>query len=311
MAIRNFNDIVVIGSNMVDQISKVMRFPSIGETIIGSEYHIGFGGKGANQAVMASRLGASVSMITKVGSDLFGPMTIENFKNQGIEVDYVFTAPNSSSGVAPIWVDENGRNKIIIVPGANMLLNSVDVLEAEELIKNSKIVISQLEIPNEAIEEGFRIAKAASVLTILNPAPARPVPQSIIDLTDIIIPNETEAELLTGIKVNGLDGVKEASQKLFEMGIKRIIITLGADGAFYYDQSGSTHFPSPAVNVIDTTGAGDAFIGSLAFAISKKAKLNDAVEFANICASLSVTKIGTQISFPTLDEVNKNLKISF
>ena len=301
----NSVDIVVIGSNMIDQISKVQRFPLIGETLIGSEYHIGFGGKGANQAVMASRLGARVSMVTKVGSDLFGPMTIENFHKQGIAVDHVITAPNASSGVAPIWVDENGRNMIIIVPGANMLLDSNDVQAAVNIISTSKIVIAQLEIPNDTIEEGFKIAKAAGVMTILNPAPARPVSQSILQMTDIIVPNETEVELLTGIKVNGLRGAEEASRHLSEMGVKIVIITLGKDGAFLFDHSGARHFSAPSVNAIDTTGAGDAFIGGLAYAISHKQHLYNAIEFANICAALSVTKLGTQTSFPTMADIEE------
>ena len=297
-------DIVVVGSNMVDLLAKIPRLPTMGETLVGNTFHLGYGGKGANQAVMAAKLGARVAMVTKVGDDVFGPMTRENFVNQNINVDFVFVQKDTSSGVAPILVDENGRNMIVVVPGANMKLSPADVELAAARISKAKIIISQLEIQDETIIEAFKIAKNSNVMTILNPAPARTISNELIQLTDLIVPNETEAEILTGVRVVGKRGSLEAAKSLIEQGTKTVILTLGENGTVLLDNHQNKQFPAFKVKAIDSTGAGDAFIGSLAYALVNDYQLSEAIEFANRCAAISVTKIGTQISFPTLYEVN-------
>jgi ribokinase len=296
-------EIVVVGSNMIDLLAKIARLPKIGETIVGDYFHLGFGGKGANQAVMASKLGARVGMVTKVGDDVFGKMTAENFKQLGIAYDFIFVAPGTSSGVAPILVEPGGKNMIVIVPGANLLLNAEEVRKAAGWIQGAKIVISQLEIADEPIIEAFRIAKNAGVTTILNPAPARKLPGELISLTSLLVPNETETEILTGIEVSGQKGAEQAANRLLVQGVGHVILTLGEDGAYLFDKDHNQHFPAMQVEAVDSTGAGDAFIGILAFYLARGSDLVSAIRLANIGAALSVTKVGTQVSFPTLAEI--------
>jgi len=297
-------DIVVVGSNMMDMITKIPRLPKMGETLVGHTFSMGFGGKGANQAVMAARLKASVAMVCKVGKDRFGPMVRQNFKDQGLAVAVVFEDEELPSGVAPILVDDEGRNMVIIVPGANNTLSASEVRQAGDVIRDASILITQLEIPDDAILAAFEIAHAGGVRIILNPAPAREVPAEMIAMSDLVVPNETEAELLTGIPVQGRQGALHAAQKLQQMGARMVIVTLGAQGALLWDGGREQHFAPPRVNAIDTTGSGDAFIGSLAFALAREKGIEDAIRFANLAAALSVTRIGTQISFPTLEEMH-------
>ncbi|MFN2233491.1 MAG: ribokinase [Anaerolineales bacterium] len=302
------HDIVVVGSNMMDMITKISRLPKMGETLAGSAFSMGFGGKGANQAVMAARLGARVAMVCKVGKDSFGPMVCQNFIDQGITAQ-VFEDANLPSGVAPITVDDEGRNLVIIVPGANMTLSAEEVAQAADLIRSAKVLICQLEIPDAAILKAFEIAQESGLRILFNPAPARSVPPRMIEMADLVVPNETEAELLTGIPVKGLEGAGAAARRLQEMGARGVIVTLGAEGALLWDGEKEQHFLPPKVEAVDTTGSGDAFIGSLAYALvqgknlSVRLDLPEAIRFANLAAALSVTKIGTQISFPTLEEV--------
>ncbi|MCE5208948.1 MAG: ribokinase [Chloroflexi bacterium] len=297
-------DIVVVGSNMIDMITRISRLPKMGETLAGSSFSMGFGGKGANQAVTAARLGARVAMVCKVGKDTFGSMVRANFKENGVTAR-VFEDDTLASGVAPITVDDEGRNLVIIVPGANMTLSVAEVEQASDLIKNAKILICQLEIPDEAILKAFEIARANAVRIIFNPAPARKVPPQMIEMADIVVPNETEAELLTGLSVNGIHGASDAARRLKELGAQTVIVTLGADGALLWDGRQEQHFSPPKVNAVDTTGSGDAFIGSLAFALMQSKDMPEAIRFANRVAALSVTKAGTQTSFPTMSEVDR------
>ncbi len=296
-------DVVVVGSNMVDLLSRIPRIPKMGETLIGDSFHMGFGGKGANQAVMAARLGARVGIVTKVGDDVFGPMTRENFARMGISTENVYVAEGTSSGVAPIFVDADGGNVIVVVPGANLKLSVEEVQQAAGQIRSARVVISQLEINEDAIIAGFKIARQAGVLTILNPAPARPISEELIGLSDLLMPNETEAEILTGIEVKGLNGAEEAARKLIAAGAGQVLLTLGKDGALLFADGKLQHFPAVPVKAVDTTGAGDAFIGSFAYALAKGSSLPDAIRFANLAAALSVTKVGTQTSFPSLADV--------
>ncbi|MDY6820732.1 MAG: ribokinase [Deferribacterota bacterium] len=298
----NQNNIVVVGSSNIDLVIRAERLPKLGETLIGESFKIGFGGKGANQAVMASKLKAGVSMVTKLGSDIFGKETLNNFKNFNINTNYVYFA-DESTGVAPIFVDDKGNNFIVIVPGANWLLKPNDVKIARDLIATSNILICQLEVPLETTLEALKIAKSAGILTLFNPAPARQLPSEIYRYVDIIAPNEVEAELLTGVDINSVEDAKKAAFKLFEKGVKNVLITLGDKGALSLENGNLNIIPAINVKPVDTTGAGDAFIGAFAYRYVITKSLEDSVKFANVAAGLSVRKMGTQVSFPTLDEV--------
>ena len=243
-------------------------------------------------------------MVTKVGGDVFGGMVRQNFASQGIALDTIFTDESLASGVAPILVDDEGHNLVIIVPGANNSLSAAEVNGSRSVIQSARILICQLEIPDEAILAAFEIASQSGVKIIFNPAPARPVPGRMLALADLLVPNETEAELLTGIPVGSLEDAARAARALHTMGARTVIITLGAQGALLFEDGHASHFPAPQVRAVDTTGSGDAFIGSLAVSLARGKSLPEAVQFANRAAALSVTRIGTQISFPTPDEID-------
>jgi len=267
--------ICVVGSTNIDLVTRVPHLPRLGETIIGHSFHMGHGGKGANQAVMAAKLGAQVTMVTKLGRDVFGEGSLGNYRQQGVETTHVFFDETRFSGVAPIFVDDNAQNFIVIVPGANMGLSVEDVRRSAPAIQAAHVLICQLEIPIETTLEALRIAKAARVRTILNPAPAAALPDELLSLCDFCVPNETETETLTGRPVTTVD---EA----------------GAAG----------RLPLGRVDAVDPTGAGDAFIGSLAVFLGEGAPLLDAIRRASAVAALSVTRIGTQVSFPSRQEAN-------
>jgi ribokinase len=291
--------ICVVGSSNIDLISKVPRLPKLGETMIGHSFHLGYGGKGANQAVMAAKLGAQVTMVTRLGRDVFGEGTLRNYREQGIDTSHVLFDESLFSGVAPIFVDDSARNFIVIVPGANMGLSPADAQAARALITAADILICQLEIPIETTFEALRIAKAGGVRTILNPAPAAPLPDELLQLVDICAPNETETELLTGLPAGSPREAEVAARRLLERGPGAVILTLGERGALLVDGQGMVeHVPGVAVEPVDPTGAGDAFIGSLAVFLGEGRPLRDALRRANAVAALSVTRIGTQISFP-------------
>ncbi len=300
--------ICVVGSSMIDLISKVPRLPQLGETLVGRSFHLGYGGKGANQAVMAAKLGAHVTMVNRVGRDVFGEGTLKNYREQGIDTTYVLFDESRFSGVAPIFVDDRAQNFIVIVPGANGGLSPADAQNAKAVILDANILICQLEIPLETTLEAFRIAKSGNVRTILNPAPAAPLPDELLQLTDICAPNETETELLTGQSVKTLAEAEAAARKLLARGPKTVILTLGERGALLVDKDTVEAVPSLQVEAVDPTGAGDAFIGSLAVYLGEGLALRDAIRRANAVAALSVTKIGTQISFPTRTEADLFLK---
>jgi ribokinase len=300
--------ICVVGSSNIDLISKVPRLPKLGETLVGRSFHLGYGGKGANQAVMAAMLGAQVTMVTKLGRDVFGEGTLKNYREQGIDTTYVTFDDTRFSGVAPIFVDDNAQNFIVIVPGANDGLAPADAQRARDAICAADLVVCQLEVPVETTLEAFRIAKSAHVRTILNPAPAAPLPDELLQLTDICAPNETETELLTGQPVQTLAEAETAAHKLRARGPKTVILTLGERGALVLDDDAVEHLPAVQVEAMDPTGAGDAFIGSLAAFLGEGLTLRDAVRCANAVAALSVTRIGTQISFPRRTEADEFLR---
>jgi ribokinase len=300
--------ICVVGSSMIDLISKVPRLPKLGETLVGRSFHLGYGGKGANQAVMAAKLGAQVTMVNKVGRDVFGEGTLKNYQEQGIDTTHVMFDESRFSGVAPIFVDDNAQNFIVIVPGANSGLSPADVQSARQVILDADILICQLEIPIETTLEAFRVAKSGNVRTILNPAPAAPIPDELLQLADIFAPNETETELLTDLPVGTLAEAEAAARKLLSRGTKTVILTLGERGALLVDQDTVESIPAVKVDAVDPTGAGDAFIGSLAVYLGEGLSLQDAIRRANAVAALSVTRIGTQVSFPKRAEADDFLK---
>jgi ribokinase len=300
--------ICVVGSSNIDLVSRVPRLPKLGETLAGHSFHMGYGGKGANQAVMAARLGARVTMVTRVGRDVFGEGTLQNYRAQGIDTRFVLFDEVRFSGVAPIFVDDNAQNFIVIVPGANLGLSPADVFAARDAIREADLVVCQLEVPVETTLEAFRTAKAAGVRTILNPAPAAPLPDELLELTDICAPNETETELLTGLPVRTLDEAEDAARRLLDRGPQVVILTLGERGVLLVNGCGAEHIPALPVEAVDPTGAGDAFIGALATFLGEGMLLGEAAQRANAVAAVSVTRIGTQVSFPTRVEADMFLQ---
>ena len=291
--------ICVVGACNLDLISYVSRLPRMGETLHGSRFHMGFGGKGANQAVMAAKLGGDVAMVTKLGQDVFGENTLKNFNAWGVNTRHVHFTDQAFSGVAPIAVDNEGHNSIIIVTGANDLLTDTEIEAARPVISAAAILVCQLEIPLDINLAALRIAREAGVKTIFNPAPARSeIPQEFYRLSDIICPNETETELLTDMSVESLEEAKNAAKVLITRGAATVILTLGERGSLLVTGATTEHVPVQPVKAMDTTGAGDAFVGSLAFFLAAGKSLSDAVKRANRIAALSVQVSGTQNSFP-------------
>jgi ribokinase len=302
-------NVCVVGASNIDLISYAPRLPKLGETLTGTRFQLGFGGKGANQAVMAARLGAVVTMITQVGEDLFGRDTLKNYTDQGFDTRYVLFTAAASTGVAPIWVDEtSGNNAIIVVPGANDLLTPAQVETARAAITTAQIVVCQWEVPLETTLTALRIARQAGVTTIFNPAPARAaLPDEAYALSDLFCPNESETELLTGQPVQTLDDAATAAATLRARGARTVIITLGARGSLLVDAAQTLHVPAPTVKAVDTTGAGDAFVGSLAYFLGRSAPLAAAIRRANQIAAITVGHPGTQTSFPYAAELPAEL----
>jgi ribokinase len=289
--------IAVVGSANVDLTTFHDGFPKPGETIFGKSFDLGFGGKGANQAVAARLCGANVAMVAKVGNDLFGPATIKNFESQGIDATYVSTAEGVSSGVAPIFVDPQGQNRIFVVKGANDLLAPEDVDAAEPLLRKANAIVLQFEIPLRAVYHTVQFAKNQRIRCIVNPAPAQVVDFDKIRGVDYFIPNESEAETITGMPVHTAGDAKDCARYLLEQGVKRVIITLGERGCFLASEEVMELVPPFQVQSVDTTGAGDAFIGSFAVFLGEGLSEKEALRRASLYAALSTTKVGTQKSF--------------
>jgi ribokinase len=276
----------------------------MGETLHGTRFHMGYGGKGANQAVMAAKLGADVTMVTKLGQDVFGENTLKNFESWGINTRHVLFTDQAFSGVAPIAVDPEGHNAIIIVTGANDLLTEEEIEAARPDIAAAQVLVCQLEIPLPITLAALRIAREEGVTTIFNPAPARPdLPDELYQLSDIFCPNESETELLTGKPVDTLEEVETAARVLLDRGAGTVILTLGERGSLLVTADEAVHVPAPPAKAVDTTGAGDAFVGTLAFFLAEGRPMRESVRKSNAIAALSVTKEGTQVSFPTRGEV--------
>lgn len=289
--------IAVVGSANIDLTTFTNQFPKPGETIFGQKFDLGFGGKGANQAVAARLCGAEVFMVARVGSDLFGPATIENFRKQGIDSTHVKQAEGLSSGVAPIFVDPSGQNRILVVKGANDALKPADVDAAAETLKSADCIVLQFEIPVETVYYTVDFARRHGVRCIVNPAPAQAVDLNALKDLDYFVPNESEAETITGGPVKNVEDAKKCAAELVAGGIRRVIITLGANGSLLASRDGSEHVPPFAVNAIDSSGAGDAFIGSFAVFLGEGVPEKEAVRRANLYAGLSTTGVGTQKSF--------------
>src|SRR5438067_5842728 len=289
--------IAVVGSANIDLTTFADRFPKPGETIFGQSFNLGFGGKGANQAVAARLCGADVFMVARVGSDLFGPATIENFRKQGIDATHVKQVQGVSSGVAPIFVEPSGQNRILVVKGANDAIKPADVDAAADMLKSVDCIVLQFEIPVETVYYTIAFARKHGIRCILNPASAQAVEMAALQDLDYFVPNEHEAETITGAAVKAVDDAMNCAGKLLASGIRRVIITLGANGALLAGQEGSEHVVAFPVNCIDSTGAGDAFIGSFAVFLGEGIPEKEAVRRANLYAALSTTGIGTQKSF--------------
>jgi ribokinase len=294
--------IAVVGSNMTDLVTSIIRMPAPGETLEAPEFSMGFGGKGANQAVAAARLGADVLMLTKVGDDVFGQSTINNLKDNGIDISHVGTAAGKSSGVAPIFVDETGENSILIIKGANNELKPADIDAAAEDLKQCSLILLQLEVPLETVYYTLAFADKHGIETVFNPAPAAPeLDPAKVSTATFVVPNETELALLTGLPTGTDEEIEKAARLLIAKGIRTVIVTLGSRGARLVTDGQSALIEPVKVTPKDTTGAGDAFIGSFARFYVETGELEASLRKAAIYAADSITRPGTQKSYATAE----------
>jgi ribokinase len=299
----NSHTIVVVGSSNTDMVVKTPRLPVPGETILGGQFFMNGGGKGANQAVAAARLGGNVSFIAKTGNDIFGREAIEQFNREGIDTSNIAIDAKNPSGIALISVDDGGENTIVVAQGANAALMAPDLLAAKEKLIQAKVVLAQLEIPLETVEWVATLIAETKGIFILNPAPARSLSEDLLKKITIITPNETEASILTGIPVHDKASAAQAAFQLKRNGVLAVVITLGAEGALLLEKEEPEFITVSPVKAIDATAAGDVFNGALAMAIAEGRSLSDAVRFGCAAASLSVTRLGAQSSAPYRHEI--------
>lgn len=297
------SSILVIGSTNTDMVIKAEHLPAPGETILGGSFFMNAGGKGANQAVAATRLGGNVTFIAKTGNDMFGERAVQLFKDEGIDTTYIITDPVNPSGVALITIDKNAENCIVVASGANATLVSADLSPAMDAIKQAGIVLMQLEIPVETVSYVAGVAAAGGGKVILNPAPACALPDELFKHIAIITPNKKEAEMLSGVSITGLESVKAAAAVIRAKGVDTVIITLGVDGAFISNNNIEQLMPAPKANAVDTTAAGDVFNGALAVALSEGQTLANAVVFGCKAAAISITRLGAQSAAPYRNEL--------
>lgn len=296
--------ILVVGSSNTDMVIKARHLPRPGETIMGGTFFMNPGGKGANQAVAVARLGGQVTFICKTGSDIFGHQSQQLFEEEGINTSYIFSDSEHPSGVALITVDDKAENCIVVASGANANLLPSDLIKAEEAIEQADLVLLQLEIPMQTVEHVVETAFRMGKKVILNPAPAHPLSSVLLQHLYLITPNETEAEMISGVKITDEASAVEAARTLSEMGVQNVIITLGSKGALVY-YGGEVDFVSALkVDAVDTTAAGDVFNGALTVALSEGRSLTDAVRFACKASAISVTRVGAQASAPYRNEVD-------
>lgn len=295
--------ILVVGSSNTDMVIKTERLPAAGETILGGVFFMNPGGKGANQAVAAARLGGNVTFICKTGNDIFGKQSEQLFREEGINTDHMISDPDNPSGVALITVDQHAENCIVVASGANATLSVSDLGNLEQLIDQAKIVLVQLEIPLATVTHVVQMAAAKGVKVVLNPAPACYLPDALLNNVSVITPNRTEAELLSGIAVNDIESAKKAAQIIKGKGVETVILTLGKEGALILHDNEFTHTHAPVVKAIDTTAAGDVFNGAFTVALSENKSIADAVTFACNASAISVTRLGAQSSAPSRNEI--------
>lgn len=300
----NVPRITVVGSYATGLTLKVKRLPSTGETVLASGYRVDYGGKGSNQAVGCARLGAEVAFVARIGKDAFGEMALRLFREEGIDVAFVRQTPEYPTGVGFILVEAgSGDNCIALDPGANELLSAADVAECNAALQSSAVVLTQLEIPVAAAEAALARGRANGAKTILNPAPVRPLPASVLKLVDVLTPNQTEAKVLTGRSPNAEVDPEGVGRDLIHAGVKQVVMTLGDKGALIVTASSIKHVPAAGMSAVDTTGAGDAFNAGLATALASGASLDAAVEFAVVTGGLAVTREGVIPSLPKREEV--------
>jgi len=296
--------ILVVGSSNTDMVIKTDHLPRAGETVLGGTFFMNPGGKGANQAVAVARLGGRIAFICKTGSDVFGHQAYQLFEEEGIDISYVFSDTDRPSGVALITVDENGENCIVVASGANAHLTPHDISTVETAIDEADFVLMQLEIPIETVEFVAKKAAEKNKKVILNPAPARILSKELLQNLFVITPNETEAEIISGMKITDEASVLEAAERITELGVDNVVITLGSKGAFVYGEGICEMAPAFRVKAQDTTAAGDIFNGALAVALAEDRSMLDAVRFACKAAAISVTRVGAQSSAPYRNEVD-------
>ena len=305
---QNQPKIVVVGSSNMDLVVKAPRIPAVGETILGGNFFMVPGGKGANQAVAAAKLGAEVYFVAKLGNDIFGEQSLSNFTKASIRTEFVVQTGEAPSGVALITVDQAGDNVIVVAPGANGKLSPGDVEQAQPAIASSGAVVAQLEVPLETVECAARLADRSDVPFILDPAPAQKLSAHLLEMVDVLTPNETEAQILTGINVTDEHSARLASERLLAFGVKVVILTMGAKGFLLADNQSMEFVQAMKVEAVDTTAAGDAFTGALAVGLARGKALRDAALFANHVAALSVMTMGAQSSMPSIEQVESFIK---
>ncbi|WP_407425548.1 ribokinase [Arcticibacter sp.] len=301
------NRIIVVGSMNMDMVVRTDHIPRPGETVLGGNFFMNPGGKGANQAVAVSRLGGDVVFVGKIGSDVFGKQAAQLFDDEGIDTSGLIEDDDNPSGIALITVDASGENSIVVASGANSNLTPADVSSQLDNYKDSKILLMQLETPMETVELAAKKAKENSMRVIVNPAPVNPRISSMFGMIDILTPNVTEAEMLTNLKIDSIADAKIAAEEINRQGVANVIITLGKMGAVLLEAGEFYHIPAPEVKVIDTTAAGDVFNGALAVALAEGKSLIEAVKFACQASAISVTKLGAQSSIPSRNEVLLNI----
>ncbi|MEI6290539.1 MAG: ribokinase [Chloroflexota bacterium] len=295
--------VMIVGSYNTDLAVRTPHIPVGGETIMGSGFVIGPGGKGANQAVAAARLGADTSMLVKLGKDIFGDQAAANLVKEGVRSENLLRSTEEPTGAAFIIVDQNGENIIVVAGGANNSLSVDDVEKARPQIQQAKVLLLQLEVPLETVTRAVEIAHSAGVKVILNPAPGRNLDANLLAMVDVLTPNETEAQIITGMPVVSVQQAEAAGKKLISQGVGVVVITMGGKGSLVVSKDIVKHMPGYPVTVVDTTGAGDAFSGALAVALSEDLQLEDAVKFATAAAALQVTRFGTAPAMPYRQEV--------
>lgn len=300
--------ITVIGSANTDLIIFADKIPVIGETIIGNEFYMMEGGKGANQAVAIKRLGGAVDFLCCVGDDLYGKNKFKSFEAEGFNLDYIKMIEKTHTGIAMITVDREAHNSIVVAPGANSKLSCFIIDSADPFSSETEYLLLQLEIPLKSVEYAIAKAKKKGIKVILNAAPAQQLGSHLLTMLDILIVNETEASILTEIELNGLQSIEKMGKKLMDKGVETVIITLGVKGTYVFTPEEQFHVPAYTVEAVDTTAAGDTFCGALTYSLCDGKSMNEAIQFASAAAAVSVTRIGAQASIPIINEVESFLE---